>query len=244
MGNDEAAVPSPSGETAAVIDVRQLLSFFDEDATVGPHANAVKAVMGEELGFALLLEYFRRRGVNARMGPQICTTGKATGHRLDGWVIVNRRGSETYYQVEVKTWSQHSLGGRSLAVSATPGEVREFKKERWRWYWSGKTFVQKSLAKVLTPMKRPVEGVIIEPLACLWDAIHPSGGEEPFFTVPIPGGKPFDKVHVFSMSAFLRGLRLDTLELELPAMRERLTWLLKVFPGADLRKRTAAAGRV
>jgi hypothetical protein len=214
-----------------IVDVHELLSFFDESGEVAGHASAIKGVAGEELGFALLLEYFRRIGVVARRGPWVCTTGNAKGHRLDGWIVVSHTGSDLYYQVEVKTWSQHSLGGLQLPVSATPAEVMEFKKKRWRRYWleSETAFKDQQLAKVLTPMKVPTSGVAVEPLACLWDAMHPMGESDPFFTVPLLPGGPFAKVHVFSMSGFLRGLREKTLELDLPDTRERLKWLSKIF---------------
>jgi hypothetical protein len=207
-----------------------LLSFFDDSKDVAAHANAIKAVAGEELGFALLLEYFRRKGIVAESGPRSWTTGKAKGPRLDGWVVVTLpSGSDVYYQVEVKTWSQHSLSGRRLPVSAPSVDLSEFKKERWRRYWLENTFKDKELAKVLIPMEPPGPGVVAEPLACLWDAVHHTGGDDSFFTVMLPAGGHFDKVHVFSMSGFLRGLADETLELELPDTRERLNWLSKIF---------------
>jgi hypothetical protein len=213
--------------TKLTVNLHEILSFFDESAATAAHANAIKAVAGEELGFALLLEYFRRRGIAARMGAQRCTTGNARGERLDGWIVVPNGDCDTYYQVEVKAWSRHSLGGRPLAVTVTPDQLSEFKKERWRRYWVNDTFVDKQLAKVLTPMRPPIPGVTIEPLACLWDAVHPFGLSEPFFKVDLAEGNLFRR---FSMSGFLRGLSESTLKLELPCIEERLNWLSRLFP--------------
>jgi hypothetical protein len=47
------------------LDVKALLDFYDSNRSVQMHSNAIKTVAGEELGFALLIEYFRRVGVIA-----------------------------------------------------------------------------------------------------------------------------------------------------------------------------------
>jgi hypothetical protein len=214
--------------TEFIIDLNQLLFFFDEKNEARAHANAIKTMAGEELGFALLLQYFRQNGVDARRETVPCTTGKYRGHRLDGWVKVSREKSDLYYQVEVKTWSQHSIGGRPLPVAATETQLREFKKERWRRYWANGTFKDKELIKVLTPMKPPITPGIVEPLACIWDAVHPEGSDAPFFSVPLLNG-PFRIVHVFSMSAFVRGLTGRTLKLQMPCLQDRLDWLQRIF---------------
>ncbi len=212
------------------MNVGQLLAFFDADETVATHANAVKSVLGEELGFALLTKYFQSLEIATRMGPRRCTQGKQKGCRLDGWLIIQDDGADLYYQVEIKTWSQYSVGGRRLSLSATPAELRAFKKERWERYWSGTTFRDPALAKVLVPMRSPMAGARVEPLACIWDAVHPTGDCTPLFAVDLLPGSAFKKVRVFSMSAFLRTLSTEILELDLNAVRERLLWLDRIFP--------------
>jgi hypothetical protein len=212
------------------VNVRQLLAFFDADETVAPHANSVKSIFGEELGFALLTKHFESSGIAARMGRRLCTQGKRKGCRLDGWLIIQNDGADLYYQVEVKAWSQHSLGGKRLSLSATPAELRAFKKERWERYWSGTAFKDPALAKVLVPMLSPMLGARVEPLACIWDAVHPAGDSTPLFAVDLLPGSTFKKVSVFSMSAFLRTLSSEILELDLNAVRERLLWLGRIFP--------------
>ncbi len=226
------------------VNIPELVSFFDDDLPVSKHASAVKAVMGEELGFALLTDYFRRSGADVEVGPALCSTGKSTGFRLDGWLHVTRVGTATLYQVEVKSWSRHSIGGRALSLSASGIEIRAFKIERWKHYWAGDRFCVDGLNKVLTPMEPPLTGIPVEPLACLWDAMHPTGEPEPFFTIDLTNG-PFQRVNVFSMSSFLRSLNVKTLNLDLPATSERLNWLSRILSTPTAVNTSAAqAGRI
>jgi hypothetical protein len=152
-----------------LIDRRELIGFFDElGESRSQHANAIKAVAGEELGLHLLIDFFRRQNKEANILDESCTTGQSKGFRLDGWVQVTDRALVTIcYQVEVKTWSAHSLQGRALSLAASPSEVATFKKERWNRYWCVDHFYDKELNKVLTPMKPPSICANVEPLACL-----------------------------------------------------------------------------
>lgn len=213
------------------VDVRELLAFYDEREEARPHASAIKSVFGEELGFALLREHFRREGMTAERLDLPCTTGKRSGPRLDGWLRVEGVDRTTIlYQVEVKAWAMHSFGGAALAVDATASEVEDFMRRTWQQYWADDTFVDKPLKKVLTRMKPPPGNYPVEPLACLWGAMHPTGDRSrAFFGVPIQGGS-FPQVHVFSMSTFLRQLRERFLVLELPILDARLRHLRAIFP--------------
>ena len=81
------------------VDIQELITFYDEDPLGRPHSNAFKTLAGEELGFALLIEYFKRqnRVVDYLGGP--CTTGNQKGPRLDGWLKVSSNyGEVVYYQ--------------------------------------------------------------------------------------------------------------------------------------------------
>lgn len=220
-----------------IINRKELIQFFDERSDVRSHASAIKSVAGEELGLALLVEYFRRQGMSAEVLPGPCTTGGAKGNRLDGWLkVTSLEGKASLFQVEVKAWSFHSLSGRPLPLAATSSELAEFKRERWKRYWLGNRFRDKELNKVLTPMRSPLPGVTVEPLACLWDAIHPQGETEPLFFTEIATGA-FGRFAVFSMSSFLRGMNEPILKLNLPHARERLRLLREIFveapPPAD-----------
>ena len=102
------------------IDVHEVLSFFDE-APKGSsrHATAIASVIGEDLGISLLATYLRREcGASVEVLPARCTQGTKRGCRLDRWVLVDSSRRRVLYQVEVKNWSAHAIGGRRLALDA------------------------------------------------------------------------------------------------------------------------------
>jgi len=225
------------------VDVRELITFYDEDIEARPHANAIKTLAGEELGLAILMEYFRRKGDQVQLLDELCTTGKRRGVRLDGWLRVRNERETVDYQVEVKNWSFHSLGGRQLPLACTAEELGEFKRRTWNDYWMDGRFREPELDKVLTAM-RPAPGADRrEPLACLWVALHPEGRDEAFFPYPVVGCD-FERVWIFSVSGFLRSLRETTLDIDLPIASRRLHRLQRIFSlgGARIpRKKTDGA---
>jgi hypothetical protein len=217
------------------LNIRQILQFFDEDKKATKHSNAIKTIIGEELMLALLLEYFKREGICASVIPQSCTTGNKKGNRLDAWVKVQDPISSNpfFYQVEVKSWSAHGIGGKSKFIDPdwSESEFREYKRKIWGHYWNNGKFSADAVNKVLTPMKPPESSAIFKPLACLWEMMHPEGNETPFFTVKTAPNSDFSEVSVFSISSFLRGLHLKepVLALELPILSERLDQVNKLF---------------
>jgi len=208
------------------VDCRELLRFYDDPqpGERGMTATAVNAVAGEELGLALLLHYFANSGVAAVHLAGPCTTGKVRGPRLDAWV----QTPEVLYQVEVKNWSSHSFAGTRFPLAASEDIACAHRKAIWAEYWNGSTFVDAPAAKVLVPMKPPVENARVEPLIAFWVALHPKGSASPFFSIPLEG-KSFDRVSVFSMSTYLRSLDSGSLDLELPQTHMRLDVLGRIF---------------
>ena len=161
---------------AIEIDIEALLHFFDESPPESQgHATGIVAIAGEDLGAGLLTHYLEAQGASAEVLPGPCSQRTKRGKRLDRWVCVTQDGSTVYYQVEIKNWSAHAIGGKVLKLDASAEEVAKHKRERWEKEWDGKTFRQATIAKVLLPMKLPVPGCTPEPLACFWDAMHPDG---------------------------------------------------------------------
>ena len=219
------------------INICELIKFFDEDKNARPHSSAIKALAGEELGFALLLNYLKRENYTARLLNQPCTTGHRQGNQLDGWVEVqaNSNSPNIFYQVEVKSWSFHGVGPGTLPMplECTARQLKAYKKKIWRAYWANGAFTQESLNKVLTPMAPPVDKAVTLPLACVWAALHPKGESLEFFEQKLDGHDVFDKVAIFSMSSFLRNLvkkRDLNLSLEMPFTSERIAYLSRLFP--------------
>jgi hypothetical protein len=216
-----------------LVDVTELLAFFDEESagSVG-HASALVAIAGEDLGAALVARFLRETGAEVEILPDVCSQGTRRGCRLDRWIMVHRkRGSSVLYQTEIKNWSAHAIGGRRLARSASASQLARHKIERWKREWNGTGFVKPQVAKVLTKMRSPRRGADVAPLVCFWDAMHPSGAKDPWFTVSV-AGSDFTQVSVFSMSSYLRTVSEPVVDLPLPSVDARREWLARLFPSA------------
>ena len=212
------------------VDVQQLLAFFDEEAPGSAgHATSVVAVAGEDLGAALLLHYLSSVGTDAEVLPERCTQGTKKGHRLDRWILAHQTDGQVLYQVEIKNWSAHAIGGKRLARGASADTLRAYKTERWLSMWTGTNFRTESVRKVLTPMRSPRPGVPIEALVCFWTALHPEGEETPLFSVPLLSHEHFQRVWVFSMSSYLRSVKQASLVLRMPEVAQRQAWLARLF---------------
>jgi hypothetical protein len=216
--------------TTLTIDIRELIAFCDEEGSARRHAKAAKEIVGDELALPLLVRYFRERRREAEVLEEPCVSGNSRGPRLSGWLHVKTPGAGILYQVQVKTWSRLSVRGRHLDLDAAPAEVARFKMQRWERYWDEGRFTDSELNQVLTPMAAPLAGIPVEPLACLWDAVHPKGGLEAFFSVECVGSF-FHKVNVFSMFTFLRSKNVPSIQVEVPDHSEGLRWLAGEIPG-------------
>ncbi len=210
------------------VNVCELIRFFDEKpaGSVG-HATAVVAVLGEDLGAALLIDHFTRQGHAARLHAGPVTTGPK-GPRLDRWLEVGAPDEPVLYQVEIKNYSAHAIGGKVFPWNASPEEGTKHRIERWRHFWDDTehSFRWGALRKVLVKMNppRPLQHCTLAPLICFWDAMHPHGEPAWFFTVQARGGD-FPRVNVFSMSSYLRSLEQEQLALEMPNVTARFRWL-------------------
>ncbi len=221
-----------------VIDVGTVLQFFDECPVESHgHATAIVAILGEDLGIGLLCHYFQGQGLAAHALPGNVTMRKRRGPRLDRWVEVKgSSGNTVVYQVEVKNWSAHSLGGHTLPLNASCLDLAEFKKLRWGETWKGFEANWRPMAKVLEPFPAPYTNAHVEPLICFWTAMHPEGQPEPLFFQPLCN-KWCTKLWVFSMSSYLRNLHSAgqrRLRLPMPWTAARCAWLTRFFPPSTL----------
>lgn len=224
-------------EHKARINVRRLLEFFDEKAPGSAgHASAIVAVCGEDLGMGLLRHHFESQGACVDVDRR-CTQGTPSGVRLDGWLRVTSGERDTLYQVEIKNWSAHAIGGRPLRIDAPPEVVAKYKMACWTQQWDDATGVRKkALAKVLTPMAPPKHLShisSIEPLACMWTALHPCEELAPLFSVAVPQPRCFRRLWFFSMSAYLRSLEEEWIMIEMLDTARRLKWLGELITTND-----------
>lgn len=212
------------------LNVQEIVRFYDDDPDATTHSNAVKTLAGEELGLALLHHYLEK---TERSPARIHLPCTAEGAWLDGWIKIEHP-SPVLFQVEVKSWSMHGYGGKKqrLSVDASGEPLVAYRKLMWDHYWEAGDFKPKGLKKVLKKMRLPRgETEPIEPIACIWTAVHPEGKDCPFFSVQ-PKTGDFATTHVFSMSNYLRNLlrsNVGALQVELPNVSARVTYLNSLF---------------
>ena len=220
------------GSSLLNLDIRTALQFFDEGVPESRyHATALVALVGEEMGIGLVARYFQDRGASTDVMAGPVTQGTQKGARLDRWLRVTQATDVTYYQVEIKNWSAHAIGGRPLRMDAPSEVIAAHKIERWNRQWDGRAFRDKPVIKFLIPMKPPATNAHVEPLICYWDAMHPTGGTEPLFSVEL-SGQHFPRAWVFSMSSFLRNMLaagISRLPLDMPSATARLRWMNNLF---------------
>ncbi len=222
----------------ARLSIRALLAFYDGAVSADrAHSNAINAMLGEELGLGLLLAHLRATtGGEVAALDDPCTQGTSKGARLDRWVRVVRQGEAILYQVEIKNWCAHSLGGRPLAIDVDGEVVRAHAVATWKRYWDDteRRPADEPLQKVLVPMQAPLRFRTdpIEPVACVWDLLSPTGTLEPWFSVPASGA--MKALHWFSMSAYLRSLLVrgqSEIELAMPTLEARLALIGRMVLG-------------
>lgn len=214
------------------VSVSALLQFFDEpNRECAGHASAIAAVAGEDLGAALFCHFIESEGGQTEILSARCTQRTKQGVRLDRWIRVYWQGETVLYQTEIKNWSAHAIGGRALALGASESDLVEYRMERWAQEWDGKTLKKKQVAKVLTPMRSPLTDISVEPLVCFWTSLHPQGNAYPFFQIRLHCEK-FKRLSVFSMSSYLRSLRIEKLDLQMPNAARRLELLAGMFSSA------------
>lgn len=229
---------------------KALIQFFDTNKQANKsHSSSVNALCGEDLAIGLLKHYFEK-------GSKICEDlsaqadigvpkekKKGAGKWLDSWLLITdpEAAEQELYQVEIKSWSAHSLGGEELALEATTEQLNEFKLRYWskRWDEGKGCFKEESVNKVLLNMKQPMvfdseKAIKVKRLVCFWAALskNPGAGEDFYFSQMSKNKESSEdmEVHVFSLSGYLRTLNDENLELDLPKIVHRLGVLGAIFP--------------
>jgi Nuclease-related domain len=202
-----------------------LIRFYDEPNSWsceiegrGSHVSAITGLIGEDLIIALLRHYWKAQKIDSHIHSYQCNQRKKVGKRLDAWIL----SDSTLYQVEVKNWSGHSLGGYNNELNAPAKALEEFAKQRWKHYFEGVSGLPPEISKVLIPMSKPTEFSTFEviKLICFWSYVVDEKG--------MPYGiKKFndDVLHVFSASAYLRSITDTVIELDMPRAEKRLSLL-------------------
>ena len=231
------------------IDRKELLRFFDEkpEGSKG-QATSIVGVVGEDLNAACFQHYLESRGATVCVRNQSVTTGEQKGPRLDRWIDVTCSDeSRIVFQTEIKNWSAHAIGGKTLSISASPSEVRDYKQARWKHHWDteGRTLKDSNTAKVLVRMQSPqgIDEEVIRPLLIFWEAIGPRDKandhlfciKEPSYDFPLElrdkwsVSDRFAELWVFSVSSYLRSLEDPSIKLCMPNAVRRLQLLGNLF---------------
>ncbi len=245
-----------SSSSLVTANVEGLLRFFDEKPDWSEkHATGIVGIVGEDLNTACFQHYLKSKQARAdvmrypgsnRHLP--VTTGNRIGPRLDRWIeVVCADGTKTVFQTEIKNWSAHAFGGKSLSTSATPEEVTNHSQARWDVHWDShrRTLKGANTAKVLVRMKPPdgVDHKIIRPLLIFWEAMGPRNRadnhlfkvENPTldfpFDLPTSWPRPygFPELWFFSVSSYLRSICDVSIELDMPDASLRLQILNSLF---------------
>ena len=218
------------------LNLRELLNFYDYRVeSSNTHASAVNAVLGEDLAVALLLHYFKSLGFGVIALDQACTLGTKKGSRLDKWIAVQSASESVIYQVEIKNWSAHSIGGKVVERPDDPDYMREFRVKRWNYQFDSvkKVPSQAGALKVLTKMRVPDQYSNThsqQPLLCFWEPLHQHGDSEALFEVEVVS-EAFAQLKVFSMSNYVSLLlkTTETLEVAMPDADARIDWLQRLY---------------
>ena len=248
------------------VNVRETLTFFDEKPPWSiRQATAIVGVLGEDLSAAVmrhcLLEAKGASNVCVRSEP--VSTGGRSGPHLDRWIEADLSDEEpVLFQTEIKSWSAHAIGGKTLQLEALPDEVEKYRRRQWENLWDAerRTLGRADVAKVLVHMKPPpdTEGRKVLPLLIFWTAMNP--GDQPDVKKRVPGGhlfsiseptcdfrftvpptwpepdkRGFPELWVFSVSSYLRSLKDEVaeIELEMPNAASRMRSLNRLVQLAE-----------
>ena len=185
----------------------RIVKFFDsksESKYDGSHARAFNALFGEELLIGLLAKYCEdcEKYQKFEFITDKCNEEGSRNRRLDAWIRIDNE----YLKTEIKNWTAHSVGGKSLCLSANYDEVKEYCSKRYKEFFGDnpRILTNDSVSKVFLPMKPPngVEANQVVPCVLFWFCIGKPQDTElsPFFKVEVKS----KSLLVFSGSLFLR----------------------------------------
>lgn len=220
----------------ARLNLEALLNFFDyAKQDYSRHAAAINAVMGEDLGTELLVKFLveEESYSEVKVLARPVTTGQQKGPRLDRWIVCSTEANDRIiYQVEIKNWNAYSKGGKKVKESTDEPYLKEYRKERWHSLFDRHNlqFKAQSANKVLVRMLVPPEyrHYRLEPLICFWEAIHPDGDLNPFFSVKVKASD-FQKLNVFSMSNYVRLIMSQANRSSIPFQMNDVTKRLEIL---------------
>lgn len=217
------------------LTIKEILDFFDDkkDSQKGD-ANAISTILGEDLN-ATSYKHFRKGKVKI-LNDSVLPGGQ-NGKRLDRWILDEKY--KKLYQCEIKNWAATAIGGKQLKSDASDEMVKAVAKYHWnreeKISFSKNASHPNGVSKVLLPMRPPVEykNFKIEPLLIYWMPISSDKkGLNPLSPISdFPFKTPFSKLHIFSVSLYLRALIKNGekyIDLDMPHFEHRMKILSKL----------------
>ncbi|MCR4274779.1 MAG: hypothetical protein NUW02_01890 [Candidatus Campbellbacteria bacterium] len=220
------------------LSIKELLDFFDDKKNSQKgDASALMAILGEDMN-AAVYKHFRKNGVEILDDSVLPGTNK--GNRLDRWVVDKKY--KKLYQCEIKNWAATAIGGQRLNSNADSKIVKKIVEYHWKRELSSnfsKNHEQPNgVTKVLLSMRKLLEyqKFKVEPLLIYWMPISSDKKDlNPLSVLPIkslhlPIKSQFKKLHIFSVSLYLRQLLKKgrkTIDLEMPHFEHRMTILAR-----------------
>jgi len=211
---------------------KELLRFYDRhskwDDKIGSPVSAITGLIGEDLVLGLLQHYWESKGKHVEIDYN-CKSKSNVGPRLDAWVSVGRK----HYQVEVKNWSAHSVGGISIEEPKWPLHLAA--AENLRRYAEEDRNLD-AIWKVVAKMSHPSgEGDIGQPVLAFWSPVAVLGAKPAkmpcWFECPISTyakkipqkyqDHKFERISIFSASLYLRSLTDKTINIAMPRFENR-----------------------
>ena len=222
-------------KSSLLIDIKEILSFFDEKPPwADRHSAGVVGMIFEDLAAATLEHCLRGNGAeHVAIRTEPVTTGRKKGPWLDRWIEADLAdGQKVLFQTEIKSVSAFSTGHKRIMLNASLEELSAHQQENWHGQWNSETNTLRDqpMAKVLVPMKPPAttENRHILPLLIYWQPIRPKDRSQTHdqvegghlfkvtgvtydFGFPMPQSWKINpksaELWVFSISSYLRSIR-------------------------------------
>lgn len=232
------------------INIESLIRFYDtaEDSEFRHHVSGITGMIGENMAIGLLKHYFISNGAenvrvfNFKPRQKLKANEYVNkGKRLDAWMFV---GSwKKLYQIEIKSWSAHSIASYSnlnLFLGCDVEKLKNFAESKFDNQWDNhnRTLRLPYVSKVLLEMEAPKDdsedltGAIREPIICYWYPIARKSAFKSFFSEP-SGSELFDSINFFSLSLYLRELHDQgetEIDIDVPEIETRFRYLNRIFP--------------
>jgi hypothetical protein len=218
-----------------ILEINDIINFYDsKNPNDSGLVSSLTGLFGEELVIALLAHFLATQGSQIIIHDE-----KPRSNRwLDAWISSENNGITKLFQVEVKNWSSHSLGGVKLLPNASNEDVNSYGLCRLKEHYDFSTQeLSKDVEKVLIPMKNEpqIKYQKKETTLAFWMVVSDNlcpHELNPYFGLNVKSDD-FQKINIFSASIYLRQLLFSqqTLKIELPKATERINKLHNLIHG-------------